>query len=159
MRLPVLRRPALPRRSVAWVAALAVFFLPLPGRAAGGSAGPLVYAAASLTEVLEQVGADYARERGGAVRFSFASTATLARQIEAGARADLFVSADQEWMDYLDRRGLVQRASRIDLLGNRLVIVAPTDSTVTLAIGRGMPIRAALGDRAQIARLRREFVG
>ncbi len=151
MRLPVLRRPALPRRSVAWVAALAVLFLPLPGRAAGGSAGPLVYAAASLTEVLEQVGADYARERGGAVRFSFASTATLARQIEAGARADLFVSADQEWMDYLDRRGLVQRASRIDLLGNRLVIVAPTDSTVTLAIGRGMPIRAALGDRGRLA--------
>jgi molybdate transport system substrate-binding protein len=133
------------------LAALLVLSSPPSLRAAEDAAGPLVYAAASLTEVLQQVGADYARERGGKVRFSFGSTATLARQIEAGARADVFVAADQDWMDYLDRRGLVQRAGRVDLLGNRLVLVAPADSRLVLAIGRGMPIRAALGAAGRLS--------
>jgi molybdate transport system substrate-binding protein len=140
-------------RMLRWLAALLVVSLPPAGRAADADAavGPLVYAAASLTEVLQQIGADYARERGAVVRLSFGSTATLARQIEAGARADLFVSADQHWMDYVERRGLIQRASRVDLLGNRLVLVAPADSRLALTVGRGMPIRAALGARGRLS--------
>ena len=134
-----------------WLASLLALSWPLAGHATDVLAEPLVYAAASLTEVLQQVGADYARERGKTVRFSFGSTATLARQIEAGARAELFVSADQEWMDYVDQRGLIQRASRVDLLGNRLVLVAPADSRLSLTIGRGMPIKEALGATGRLA--------
>lgn len=134
-----------------WLAVLAVLSSPTTGCAAGASAEPLVYAAASLTEVLQQVGADYARDRGRTVKFSFGSSATLARQIEAGATADLFISADQDWMDYVDQRGLVRNASRIDLLGNRLVLIAPAGSRLALTIGRGMPIRAALGAAGRLA--------
>jgi molybdate transport system substrate-binding protein len=130
---------------------MVVLAWPMTGRAAGDSAEPLVYAAASLTETLQQVATDYARERGRTVRLSFGSSATLARQIESGARADLFVSADQDWMDYLDQRGLVRKASRVDLLGNRLVLVAPADSRLVLKIGRGMPIRRALGATGRLA--------
>jgi molybdate transport system substrate-binding protein len=133
------------------MAAMVLLAWPLRGRAAGDPAEPLVYAAASLTETLQQVGADYARERGAKVRFSFGSSATLARQIESGARADLFISADQDWMDYLDQRGRVRSASRIDLLGNRLVLVAPVDSRLALQVSRGMRIRDALGATGRLA--------
>jgi molybdate transport system substrate-binding protein len=133
------------------VVVMAVLAWPPTARAAVDSAEPLVYAAASLTEVLQQVGRDYAREHGGKVRFSFASSATLARQVETGARADLFVSADQDWMDYLEQRGRIRAASRIDLLGNRLVLVAPAGSGLALQVGPGMPIRRALGAGGRLA--------
>jgi len=139
------------KRVLGWLVGLLALSWPVAGHAAEESTEPLVYAAASLTEVLQQIGTDYARERGKTVKFSFGSTATLARQIEAGARADLFVSADQDWMDYVDQRGLIQRPSRLDLLGNRLVLVAPADSTLSLKIGRGMPIREALGAAGRLA--------
>jgi molybdate transport system substrate-binding protein len=103
-----------------------------------------VFAAASLAEALEEVGAAY-RARGGAVRFSFASSAQLARQIEGGAAADVFFSADETWMDYLEARGRIDPASRASLLGNRLVLIAPADSAVALSIGPGFPLAAALG--------------
>jgi len=141
----------MPLRVPRWLAVLVVLSCPMVARAAEGSAEPLVFAAASLTEALQQVGADYARERGRTVKFSFGSSATLARQIEAGARADVFVSADRDWMDYVDRRGLVRKASRVDLLGNRLVLVAPVGSRLELTIGRGMPIRDALGATGRLA--------
>jgi molybdate transport system substrate-binding protein len=114
---------------------------------AGGAAAPVtVYAAASLAEALEAIGAAYRARGGGAVRFSFAASSQLARQIEAGADADLFISADEQWMDYLEARGLVARASRRSLLGNRLVLVAPADSKLVLTIAPGFPLAAALGD-------------
>jgi molybdate transport system substrate-binding protein len=121
------------------------------GRADDARPGPLVFAAASLTDVLQQVGADYGRATGAAVRFSFGSTATLARQIESGARADLFVAADAQWMDYVEQRALLRRASRRDLLGNRLVLVAPAASTLRLAIEPGLPLRAVLGRTGRLA--------
>ncbi len=109
------------------------------------AAEPLVFAAASLTDVLQQVAADYRRESGRSVKLSFGSTATLARQIESGARADVFVSADREWMEYLDQRALIRRPSRRDLVGNRLVLVAPADSALQLELRPGMALRGALG--------------
>jgi molybdate transport system substrate-binding protein len=133
------------------VVVAALLARPPTARAAGNPAEPLVYAAASLTEVLQQVGSDYTRQHGKRVRFSFASSATLARQIETGARADLFVSADQDWMDYLEQRGWVREASRVDLLGNRLVLVTPADSGLALQLGRGMPLRRALGATGRLA--------
>jgi molybdate transport system substrate-binding protein len=69
----------------------------------------------------------------------------LAKQIEAGAPAGVFVSADPEWMDYLAQRGLIEAGSRRDLLGNRLVLIAPADSRVMLRLTPGAPLAAALG--------------
>jgi molybdate transport system substrate-binding protein len=81
------------------------------------------------------------------VKFSFAASSVLARQIEAGGKADLFISADQEWMDYLQSRGLIDRQSRRNLVGNRLVLIAPADSKVELKIAPGFDLAGALGTR------------
>lgn len=104
-----------------------------------------VAAAASLTDVLQTLGDQYTKRSGVAVKFAFAASSVLAHQIEAGSGADLFISADPEWMDYLGKRALLQAPSRRDLLGNRLVLVAPAQSTVALRIGPKFPLRAALG--------------
>ena len=103
-----------------------------------------VFAAASLADVLQELGDSYQKSRGVAVNFSFASTAVLARQIEAGAAADVFIAADQAWMDYLQTRSLVQAASRRAVAGNRLVLIAPADSVVQWHIGAAVPLAAAL---------------
>ena len=103
-----------------------------------------VFAAASLSDVLPELARAYTQQTGTRVEFSFAATSMLARQIEGGARADVFLAADPEWMDYLNQRGLIQRATRRNLLGNRLALIAPADSTVQLQIGAGFPLRAAL---------------
>jgi molybdate transport system substrate-binding protein len=79
------------------------------------------------------------------VRFSFAASSVLARQIEQGAPADVFISADTDWMDYLAKRRLIVETSRRDLLSNHLALIAPASSKTTLHIARGMPILAALG--------------
>lgn len=106
----------------------------------------LVFAAASLTNVLEELSAAWEKESGTPVKLSFASSSVLARQIEAGGKADVFLSADREWMDYLAARGLIDKASRRDVAGNRLVLIAPEYSKVRLAITPGFALVAALGD-------------
>lgn len=111
----------------------------------------LVFAAASLTDVMQQIGADYRASHTATPRYSFASTATLARQIEAGATADLFISADTQWMDYLDQRGLIQHTTRTDLLANGLVLICPVDEPVRLRIAKGFALRAALGRSGRMA--------
>jgi molybdate transport system substrate-binding protein len=111
----------------------------------------LVYAAASLTNVLQELGDAYKVANGREIKFSFASSSTLARQIEAGAPADMFFSADQDWMDYLQSRQLISAATRTNLLSNRLVLIAPSDSPVQLKIAPGFALSAALGkDRLSI---------
>jgi molybdate transport system substrate-binding protein len=119
----------------------------VPGARAEAPAAPLVvFAAASLTDVLGELGGRFHREGGPIVKFSFASSATLARQIEGGAEADVFLPADAEWMDYAATRGLIAPASRANLLGNRLVLVAPADSHLQLKLVPQVTLRAALGD-------------
>lgn len=106
----------------------------------------IVFAAASLTDALDEIGKIYEAKGKGHIVASFASSSDLARQIEHGAPADLFISADQQWADYLDQRGLIDKASRLDLLSNDLVLVAPAGAEVKLAIGRNFPLGASLGD-------------
>lgn len=114
--------------------------------ALGAEKAPLtVYAAASLTNVLTELGADFERRTGTPVKFSFAASSVLARQLEAGAQADAFVSADREWMDYLATRGRLNVQTRADVASNRLVLVAPADSPLRLKIVPGFPLAAALG--------------
>ncbi len=86
------------------------------------------------------------------LRFSFAASSALARQIEQGAPADFFASADEAWMDYLEQRGLIAPGTRISLLTNGLVLVAPADGAATVQLTRGgTDLRALLGDRGRIA--------
>ena len=83
----------------------------------------VVFAAASLTNALQDIADSYTKESGRKIRMSFAASSQLAKQIESGAEADIFVSADEEWMDYLERHALLKQGSRLDLLGNRLALV------------------------------------
>jgi molybdate transport system substrate-binding protein len=105
-----------------------------------------VFAAASLSDALNDVIKTYQARTQDTVRASYAASAALARQIENGAPADVFISADLEWMDYLQKKSLVQPASRFDLVRNALVLIAPADSTIKLAITREFPLAAALGN-------------
>jgi molybdate transport system substrate-binding protein len=110
-----------------------------------------VFAASSLTDVLNEVGKAYTDETHVAVRFSYAASSALARQIESGAPADVFVAADQEWMNYLAERKLIQPASRTDIVTNALVLVAPVDSKLQLKIAPKFPLAQALGEKGRIA--------
>lgn len=125
---------------------VALLFAPLAARAGAPEEQPLrVFAAASLTEVLQQLAIDYAATGAGEPRLTFAGSSQLARQIEAGAPADIFISADQEWMDYLAARDLIQSRTRRDIAGNTLVLIAPVDSRITLRLVPGADLAAALG--------------
>jgi len=106
----------------------------------------LVFAAASLTDALQEVNTAYEKTAHVKVKSSFDSSSVLARQIEAGAPADVFISADTTWMDYLQSRNLIQAASRKNLLGNQLVLIAPADSQIQLKIAPHFPLAAALGE-------------
>ena len=133
-----------------WLAGLALglWLLPWAARSADSHQAVMVFAAASLSNVLQELGVAYTKDTGNQVGFSFAATSMLARQVESGAHADVFFSADQEWMDYLEQRGLIQDDSRQNLLGNRLALIAPADSTIQLKIEPGFPLLAALkGER------------
>ena len=116
-----------------------------------------VFAAASLKNALEEVAKPFTAATGIRVRYSFAASSALARQIEQGAPADLFASADVEWMDFLAGRNLVREPTRIDLLGNKLVVIALADNpmrdleltpkAVQDAVGGG---RIAVGEVASV---------
>ncbi|UTP38371.1 molybdate ABC transporter substrate-binding protein [Phenylobacterium sp. LH3H17] len=108
------------------------------------AASVTVFAAASLKNALDEVGREYART-GGEARFSYAASSAMARQIEQGAPADIYVSADADWMTYLAERRLVVAATRRDLLTNRLALIAPADSKAALKVAKGMPLARALG--------------
>jgi molybdate transport system substrate-binding protein len=118
---------------------------PAPAADAEGQV-TLVFAAASLTNVLDEIGAAYTQQTRQTVKFSYAASSALARQLEAGARADVFFSADLEWMDYVQARNLIDRTSRRNVLGNRLALVAPADSRIELKIAPGFALAAALGN-------------
>jgi len=91
-----------------------------------------VFAAASLTDSLKEVAAAYEKESGDKIVFNFAASSTLARQIEAGGPADIFFSADEAQMDRLEKKGLIDPATRKSRLGNSLVVVVPSDSTLQI---------------------------
>ena len=104
-----------------------------------------VYAAASLTNALDEIGQTYTGNSGQVIKFSYGSSSTLAKQIEAGASADVFFSADNDWMDYLQQHELINVASRRSLLSNRLVLITSASSTLQLKIAPGFALAATLG--------------
>jgi molybdate transport system substrate-binding protein len=123
-------------------AALLLAFAPLAAHAAGVT----VFAAASLSDALKQVGDAYKARSGAVPTFSFAASSALAHQIEASGGADIFISADEDWMDYLDGKGLVQKPSRKDLLGNHLVLIAPAGLDIKVKIGPHFDLKGVLGN-------------
>jgi molybdate transport system substrate-binding protein len=133
------------RCSCAWLLALGACLLALQSLAAQSEKGITVFAAASLTNALQDLGDAFSKSSSIPVRFSFAASSALARQIENGSRADLFFSADLEWMDYLQARNLIQPVTRHDVLTNQLVLIGPADSKLSLKIGPKFALAAAVG--------------
>lgn len=103
-----------------------------------------VFAAASLTNALNEAGNAFEQKEGRTVRFSYASSSTLAKQIENGAPADLYLSADLAWMDYLDQREMIIKESRTNLLGNSLVLIAPDSSSLKVVLKPGTDLGGLL---------------
>jgi molybdate transport system substrate-binding protein len=106
----------------------------------------VVFAAASLTEALDAVDGAFTAQTHILVKASYAASSVLAKQIEAGAPADVFFSADRAWMDHAEQHGALRAGTRRDVLGNDLVLVAPADSGLQLTIAPGFALAAALGN-------------
>ena len=133
-------------RVLATVAAIAV------GGFANAAETVTVFAAASMTNALEDVAQVYRTRTGNQVRFSFAATSVLARQIEQGAPAQVFFSADEMWMNYLAERNLIEAGTRVSPVGNRLVLIAPADSNLgKLAIEPSLDLVALLGPNGRLS--------
>ena len=116
-----------------------------PLRAAEDGNQMLVFAASSLTDVLNELAEGYAKAGHPKPAFSFAASSALARQIENGAPAALFISADEQWMDYAADRKLIVSETRASFLGNALVLVTPADKPLKIEIKSGFPLAQALG--------------
>jgi molybdate transport system substrate-binding protein len=105
-----------------------------------------IFAAASLKNALDNAAAAYEKSTGNKAVISYAGSSALARQIEQGAPADIFISADLDWMNYVEKAKLIKNDTRFNLLGNELVLIAPKSSSVELKIGKDFPLAVALGD-------------
>jgi len=129
-----------------WAAGIAaVVLLGLAtGPAAAQGGGVLVFAAASLKDALDAIDDQYQKDTGKHVAVSLAASSTLAKQIESGAPADIFISADLDWMDYLAQRNLIKPDTRKNILGNELVLIAPRDSAVAVKIAPGFDLAGLL---------------
>jgi molybdate transport system substrate-binding protein len=126
---------------------LALLVAPLSARAEDLT----MFAAASLTDAIKTIATQWTAAGHGAVRLSFGSSSTLARQVEQGAPANLFASADEKWMDYLAEKKLIAADTRRDLLGNALVMIVPADKPRRIDIGPALDVTALLGADGRIA--------
>ena len=124
---------------LAWLGVLFGAYMPAP-------ADLRVFAAASLKDAIDYANVRYQRVTGGHVVASYGGSDNLAQQIHYGAFADIFISADSDWMDYLADRNLIKPETRLNLLGNKLVLIASAGSAPTLAIGPNFPLAQALGN-------------
>ncbi len=110
-----------------------------------------VFAAASLTDAMKAVAAAWAKQGHPSPVLSFAASSTLARQIEQGAPANIFASADEKWMDYLSRHDAILPATRRDLLDNQLVLIVPAGKPANVTIGPGFDLARLLGPHGRLA--------
>jgi molybdate transport system substrate-binding protein len=124
---------------------LPVLLLALAWAPAVAAADVTVFAAASLKEALDEQSRQFGAASGNKVVISYGGSNALARQIESGAPADMFISADQDWMDYIAQRRLLMPDTRINLVRNTLVLIAPASSKAALAIVPNFGLAAALG--------------
>lgn len=129
-------------RTLTAAAALAAFLAPLPAAAAD----LVIFAAASLKNALDAAAADWTEATGETTAISYAASSALAKQIEEGAPADIFLSADLDWMDYLATRNLIDPDSRRTLLGNSIVLIATGADAPAVAIAPGFDLAGLIGD-------------
>jgi molybdate transport system substrate-binding protein len=134
--------PRLGRRAALWAAAFCLLAAPLGARAADVT----VFAAASLKNAMDEITAQWTEESGLTAVVSLAGSSALARQIEQGAPADVFISANVRWMDYLEDRGLIAPETRLNLVRNRLVLIAHGADADPVAIAPGMDLAGMLGE-------------
>jgi molybdate transport system substrate-binding protein len=138
------------RKIRGWLVALAMVSALVVGSAQ--AATPVtVFAAASLRTALDDINTAWTAQGHPKASIAYAGSSALARQIEAGAPADIFISADTDWMDYLVGKHKIRNGTSSLLLGNALVLVAPKASTVNLPVAAHMPIAAALGEDGKLA--------
>jgi molybdate transport system substrate-binding protein len=134
------------KTSLLLVIALLLPALVLPTVARAQPSPITVFAAASLTDVFKDLGAQWKARTGQDIRFSFAASGTLARQIEQGAPAAIFASADEKWMDELAQKDLLLRETRVSPIGNSLVLVAPANQAKPVVLEKGTDLLALLGN-------------
>ena len=115
-----------------------------PARAQGGDV--VIFAAASLKNALDAINAQWQKETGKKAVISYAASSALAKQIEQGAPAQIFISADLDWMDYLAKKNLIKPDTRSNLLGNRIVLIAPKDKAQAIEIKAGFDLAKVLGE-------------
>src|ERR1700691_5340732 len=134
------------------MAALAVLPALAPEHATAQDKPVLVFAAASLKNALDDISAQYQHDTGKSASISYAASSALAKQIEAGAPADIFISADLDWMDYLEKRNLIRPQTRVDLLRNTIVLIAPAATAPPAGDGDiGALILQGLGGDGRLA--------
>jgi molybdate transport system substrate-binding protein len=137
------------RKWVAWtlslMAATAFAWWPQPSARAQGR-DVVVFAAASLKNTLDAINAQWQKETGKKATISYASSPAFAKQMEQGAPAQMFISADLDWMDYLEKKSLIKPETRSNLLGNRIVLIAPKDKAPSVDIRPGFDLAKVLGD-------------
>jgi molybdate transport system substrate-binding protein len=133
-------------RSILRFAAILVLGLPAAFGKPASAETITVFAAASLKDALDENVKAYQAGSDDRVVVSYAASSALAKQIESGAPADIFISADLDWMDYLDQRHLIKVGTRLNLLRNRLVLIAPAESKAAVTIAPGFPLADMLGN-------------
>lgn len=126
--------------TAAWLGVVAI------GTPAAAQDKVTVFAAASLKNALDAANAAWTKESAGETTVSYAASSALAKQIEAGAPADVFISADLAWMDYVAGKKLIEEDTRSNFLGNRIVLVAPKDAAKRVEIKEGLDLAALVGD-------------
>ena len=117
-----------------------------PAAAPDSTPAPIVFAAASMQTALDAIAADWRVNSGKNVSISYGSSAILAKQIEHGAPADIFISADLKWMDYLETAKLLRPGTRKNLFGNKLVLIEPSSAHTDIKISKGFNLAGAAGD-------------
>ncbi len=138
------RRRILGRMLALAAAAALAGGVPQPAQAQGGDL--VVFAAASLKNALDAIHGKCQKETGKSAKISYAASSALARQIEQGAPAQMFISADIPWMDYVEKKDLIKKETRSDLLSNRIVLIAPKDKAKAVDIKPGFDLAKVLGD-------------
>jgi molybdate transport system substrate-binding protein len=130
------------------IALVLLGFIPIAASAPSSAAETItVFAAASMKNALDEVNGAFAQQTGTTVTTSYAATSALMKQIENGAPAEVFISADLDWMDYGAQRNLIKSETRIDLLGNRLVLIAPKGSNIgQVSIAPGFDLAPLAGN-------------
>jgi molybdate transport system substrate-binding protein len=140
------RRELLARMPALAAAAALAWGAPQQASAQGQSGDLVVFAAASLKNALDAVNAQWQKETGKKATISYAASPALAKQMEQGAPAQMFISADLDWMDYVEKKNLIKPETRSNLLGNRIVLIAPKDKAKAVDIKPGFDLAKVLGD-------------